>query len=135
MIRGCFEKGYRNWKLLGLVVTGAIGLTGFLFEDGSRDNGLVDRVRVERHVVCAAYVIDPQLFVGLWQVVDTDVGGGARVQSAGWTMSQETSTEPLAVSLGHGHVTLRSVDDVSGAVGIAFLLSVSVFEPGRSRRI
>ncbi len=136
MIRGCVEKGYNSRELLALVVMVAIWLTGFLFEDGGCDNGLVDRVRVERHVVCAAYVIDPQLFVGLWQVVDTDVGGGAWVQSAGRTMSQEASTEPLAVSLGHGHVTLRSVDDVSGAVGIAFLLlSVSVFEPGRSRRI
>ncbi len=86
VIRGCFEKCYRNWELLGLVVTGAMGLTGFLFEDGSRNNGLVDCVSVEGHVVHAAYVIDPQLFVGLWQVVDTDVGGGARVQAAGWTM-------------------------------------------------
>ncbi len=120
MICGRFEKGYHNLKLLALVVMGAIGLTGFLFEDGSRDNGLVDCVRVEEHVVCAAHMIDPQLFVGLWQVVDTDVGGGARVQLAGWTMLQETSTEPPAVGLRHGHVTLRRVDDVSCAVGIVF---------------
>ena len=66
MIRGRVKKGYHNWKLLGLVVMGAIWLTGFLFEDGSRNNGLVDRVCVEGHVVCAVYVIDPQLFVGLW---------------------------------------------------------------------
>ncbi len=45
---------------------GAIWLTRFLFEDGSRNNGLIDRVRVEGHVVCAAYVIDPQLFVFLF---------------------------------------------------------------------
>ncbi len=135
MICGRFEKGYHNRKLLALVVMGAIGLTGFLFEDGSRNNGLIDRVRIEGHVVCAAYVIDPQSFVCLWQVVDTDVGGGARVQSAGWSVSQEASTEPLAVSLGHGHVTLRRVDDVSSAVGIAFWLTVSVVVPGRRRWI
>ncbi len=114
---------------------GAMWLTGFLFEDGSCNNGLIDRVRVEGHVVCAAYMINPQLFVCLWQVVDADVGGGARVQSAGWSVSQETSTEPLAVSLGHGHVTLRRVDDVSSVVGIAFWLTVSVVVPGRSRWI
>ncbi len=51
-------------NLLALVVMGAIWLTGFLFEDGSRNNGLIDRVCVEGHVVCVAYVIDPQLFVG-----------------------------------------------------------------------
>ncbi len=44
----------------------AMWLTGFLFEDGSRDNGLVDCVSVEGHVVSAAHMIDPQLFVGLW---------------------------------------------------------------------
>ncbi len=135
MIRGLFEKGYNIWELLALVVMVAIGLTGFLFEDGSLDNGLVDCVHVKGHVVCAAYVIDPQLFVGLWQVVDTDVGGGARVQLAGWTMLQETSTEPPAVALRHGHVTLRRVDDVSCAVGIAFRWTVSVFVPGRLRWI
>ncbi len=66
MIRGCFEKCYRNRGLLGLVVTGAMGLTGILFEDRSRNNGLVDCVHVEGHVFCAAHMIDPQLFVGLW---------------------------------------------------------------------
>ncbi len=120
MICGHFEKGYHNWKLLALFVMGAIGLTGFLFEDGSQDNGLVDRVSVEGHVVCAAHMINPQLFVGLWQVVDMDVGGRTLVQSAGWTMSQETSTEPPAVALGHGHATLCNVDDISDAVWIAF---------------
>ncbi len=120
MICGCFEKGYHDWKLLAFVVMGAIGLTGFLFEYGSQDNGLVDRVRVEGHIVCAVHMIDPQLFVGCWQVVDTDVGGRAQVQSAGWTMAQKTGTELLAVALGHGHVTLCSVDDISDAVGIAF---------------
>ncbi len=79
MIHGRFKKGYHNWKLLALVVLSAIWLTRFLFEDRSCDNGLVDRVRVEGHVVCVAYVIDPQLFVGLWQVIDTDVGGRAWV--------------------------------------------------------
>ncbi len=114
---------------------GAIWLTGFLFEDESRNNGLIDHVHVEGHVVCVAYVIDPQLFVCLWQVVDTDVGGGARVHLAGWSKSQEASTELLAVSLRQGHVTLRRVDDVSGAVGIAFWLTVSVVVPGRPRWI
>ncbi len=99
---------------------GAIGLTGFLFEDGSRDNGLVDCVSVEGHVVHAAYVIDPQLFVGLWQVIDTDVGCGAQVQLAGWTIPQESSTEPPAVALGHGHVTLCSLDDISDVVWVVF---------------
>ncbi len=70
-------------KLLTLIVVGAIGPTGFLFENGSQDNGLVDCVRVGGHIVCAAHMIDPQLFVGCWQVVDTDVGGRARVQPAG----------------------------------------------------
>ncbi len=79
MIHGCVKKGYHNWKLSTLVVLGAIWLTGFLFEDGSRDNGLVDRVRVEGHVVCAAHMIDPQLFVSLWQIVDANVGGRAWV--------------------------------------------------------
>ncbi len=63
------------------------------------------------------------------------MGVRARVQLAGWTMSQETSTEPLAASLRHGHVTLRRVDDVSGAVGIAFWLTVSVVILGRARWI
>ncbi len=79
MIRGRFENGYHNWKLLTLIVMGASWLTGFLFEDGSQDNGFVDRVRVEGHVVCAAHMIDPQLFVSLWQIVDANVGGRAWV--------------------------------------------------------
>ncbi len=66
MICDRVEKGYHNWKLLTLVVLGAMRLSGFLFEDGSCNNGLVDCVRVEGHLVCAAYMIDPQLFVGLW---------------------------------------------------------------------
>ncbi len=66
MIRGRVDKGYHNWKLLTLIVMGAMGLTGFLFEDGSRDNGLVDSVCVEGHVVCATHMINPQLFIGLW---------------------------------------------------------------------
>ncbi len=106
--------------MLDLFVIFAMRLTGFLFEDGSRDYGLVDRVRIEGHVVRTAQVIDPQLFVDLWQVVDADVGGGAWVQSAGWTMAQEACTESPAVALGHGHVSLRSVDDISDAIGIAF---------------
>ncbi len=65
MIRGHFKKGYHNKKLIALVVMGAIGLTGFLFEERSQDNGLVDCVSVEGHIGCAAYVIDPQLYVCL----------------------------------------------------------------------
>ncbi len=66
MIHGRFEKSYHRWKLLDLFVTLALRLTGILFEDGSQDNGLVDSVCVEGHVVSAAHMIDPQLFVGLW---------------------------------------------------------------------
>ncbi len=60
------SKNYHSWKLLDLFVTLAMRLTGFLFEDGSQDGGLVDSVHVEGHVVCAMHVIDPQLFIGLW---------------------------------------------------------------------
>ncbi len=77
MICGRFERGYHNWKLLALCFILAMRLTGFLFEDRSQDNGLADRVRVEGHIGCAANVINPQLFVCLWQVVDLDVGGRA----------------------------------------------------------
>ncbi len=126
MIRSRFEKGYNSRELLALVVMVAIWLTGFLFEDRSQDDELVDSVGVEGHVVCAAHMIDPQLFVGLGQVVDANVGGRARVQSAGWTILQESSTEPLAVTLRHGHVSCCSVDDVSNATGIVFLWTLSV---------
>ncbi len=44
----------------------AMWLTGFLFEDGSQDDGLVDSIRVEVHVVSVLHMIDPQLFVSLW---------------------------------------------------------------------
>ncbi len=73
MIRGHFEKGYHNRKTLALCFILAMRLTGFLLEDGSRDNGLFDRVHVEGHIGCVAYMIDAQLFVCLWQVVDADV--------------------------------------------------------------
>ncbi len=57
-------------------------LTGFLFKEGRRDNRLVDSVCIERHIVCAVHVINPELFVSLWEVVDADVWGGAGVQPA-----------------------------------------------------
>ncbi len=41
-------------------------LTGFLFEEGSRDDRLVDSLCIERHVDCASHVINPKLFVFLW---------------------------------------------------------------------
>ncbi len=44
----------------------AMWLTGFLFEEGSRDNRLVDSLCIERHVVCALHVIDLNLLVSLW---------------------------------------------------------------------
>ncbi len=59
MIHGCVKKSYHSWKMLDLFVIFAIRFTGFLFEDGSRDNGLVDSVSVEGHIVCAAHMIDP----------------------------------------------------------------------------
>ncbi len=41
-------------------------LTGFLFEEGSHDDRLVDGLCIERHIVRASHVIDPELFVCLW---------------------------------------------------------------------
>ncbi len=125
MIHGRFELGYHSWKLLDLFVMFAMRLTGFLFEDGSQDDGLVDSVCIEGHVVCAAHMINPQLFVSLGQVIGANVGGRAQVQSAGWTILQESGTEPLAVTLWHGHVSCCSVDDVSDATGIVFLWTLS----------
>ncbi len=60
------RKSYHSWRLLDLFVMLAIQLTRLLFEDGSQDDGLIESVHVEGHVVCATHVIDPQLFIGLW---------------------------------------------------------------------
>ncbi len=53
------------------------------------------------------------------------MGGRARVQLAGWTMLHESCTEPLAVTLRHGHVSFCSVDDITDTVGIVFCWAVS----------
>ncbi len=80
----------------------------------------MDGLCIERHIVCALHVIDPELFVCFWEVVDADVWGWARVQMTGWSILKETHTEPTAVAIRHGHVPSCGVDDIASAIGGVF---------------
>ncbi len=88
-------------------------------------NRLVDSVCIERHIVCAVHVINPELFVSLWEVVDADVWGGAGVQPTGWSVPKETRADPAAVAIRHGHVSRNGVDNVADAIGVVFLWAMA----------
>ncbi len=103
-------------------------LTRFLFEDGSQDNRGVDCLFVKRHIVCALHMVDPKLLVHWREVVDADVWCGAWVQSAGWTITEESCTEAPAMAFWHGHIPHRSLDDFFNTVGMVSLWAMALFE-------
>ncbi len=58
--------------------------------------------------------------------MDTCVGNGAGVQATCGSVLEESCAKLLAVSLGHGHVPCRRVDDVASAAGVVIPSVVSV---------
>ncbi len=118
------NKAIVNGNKLVYTLGSAMWLTWFLFEGGSREDGLVDSLCIERHIVRASHVINPKLFVCLWEVIDADVGGQARVQTAGWSIPEEPRAEPPSMAIWHGHVPCHGVDDVTDAGWVVFLWSM-----------